>query len=251
MAQHFEPEIELDRESRTPLHKQISTPIEEAILGGQLKPGTLIENEVDLAKRLHVSRPTARRAMQTLVDLGLLQRKRGTGTVVTPKRTHRPTRLSSLHDDIAAAGQKPTTEVLSYERRAATSAIASALDCEVGDHVVEVERLRLKDGVPVAILYNWIPAHLAPSRDELEEYGLYQLFERRGITLGSTEQSVGAERPSRRDAVLLGISVKQPVLTIERTAFDVDGQIVEWGLHTFRGDLYRYSSTVFADTARG
>lgn len=250
MADIYEPHINLNRDSSTPLHAQISEPIERDIFDGKLQPGTVIENEVSLAARLNVSRPTARRAMQTLVEQGLLLRRRGKGTIVAPKPKHRPFKLSSLNEELRFQGKNPTTEILKYNVITASAQMAEKLDCLVGDRVVELERLRYRDGVPVAILYNWIPAAKAPSYDALLNAGLYETMRTSGITIASTTQAVSAQRPRRRHTKLLGITVKQPVLTIDRTAFDEQGKIVEWGLHTYRGDLYRYESTVFAHTER-
>lgn len=246
MTEQFSPEITLDRNSSVPLHAQISEPIAQAILDGKITPGTLIENEVGLAERLQVSRPTARRAMQTLVDKGLLLRRRGAGTLVAPKSQHRLPKITSLMEDLQREGANPSTKVVLYKYRRATSAIAEQLQCPVGAQVVELERLRLRNGVPVALLYNWIPVEIAPAAEDLAHHGLYQLFNANGITIASTTQSVGAERPTRREAGLLAISTRQPVLSIERTAFDPSGNVIEWGLHAYRGDAYRYESTVLA-----
>lgn len=69
--------VELDRSSPVPLYFQVAQVFEKAILDGQLKPGDRFENELALASRLNLSRPTTRRAIQELVDKGLLVRKRG------------------------------------------------------------------------------------------------------------------------------------------------------------------------------
>ena len=79
------------------------------------RPGTLFQNEVDLAASLGLSRPTMRRAMQHLVDKGLVVRRRGIGTRVVQPKLRRPLELTSLNDDLSRAGRKPTTEVLSFE----------------------------------------------------------------------------------------------------------------------------------------
>ena len=57
---------------------------------------------------------TARRAIQELVDKGLLVRKRGVGTQVVQTPVHRPVELTSLFDDLVRAGQEPSTTVLAY-----------------------------------------------------------------------------------------------------------------------------------------
>ena len=64
--------VELDRSSPVPLYYQLAQAIEAAIRDGDLSPGDRFENELALAKRLTLSRPTTRRAIQELVDKGLL-----------------------------------------------------------------------------------------------------------------------------------------------------------------------------------
>lgn len=90
--------------------------------------GDRFENELALAKRLNLSRPTTRRAIQELVDKGLLVRKRGVGTQVVQTPVHRPVELTSLFDDLARAGQEPTTQVLDYRLGPATDDIAQHLN---------------------------------------------------------------------------------------------------------------------------
>src|SRR5262249_25072756 len=75
-------QIDLDRSSRVPLSFQVAEQISEAIGRGDLPPGSRLDNEVLLADRLGLSRPTVRQAIQYLVDKGLLVRKRGVGTQV-------------------------------------------------------------------------------------------------------------------------------------------------------------------------
>ena len=106
--------VELDRSSPVPLYYQLAQAIEAAIRDGELAPGDRFENELALAKRLTLSRPTTRRAIQELVDKGLLVRKRGVGTQVVQNPVHRRVELTSLFDDLARAGQEPTTQLLDY-----------------------------------------------------------------------------------------------------------------------------------------
>lgn len=96
--------VELDRSSPVPpLYYQLAQAIEAAIRSGELAPGDRFENELALAKRLTLSRPTTRRAIQELVDKGLLVRKRGVGTQVVQNPVHRRVELTSLFDDLSRA----------------------------------------------------------------------------------------------------------------------------------------------------
>jgi len=80
-ATPFRPDIPIDRTSGTPLYSQIAEALATLILDGALEPGTRLEDEVSMARRLEVSRPTARQALQRLVDRGLISRRRGAGGV--------------------------------------------------------------------------------------------------------------------------------------------------------------------------
>jgi len=107
-------DIVLDRTSPIPLYHQLAEAIEAAITCGELGPGDRLENELSLTSRLGLARPTARQAIGELARKGLVVRKRGVGTQVLSRQINRETRLSSLHDDLEAAGRSPKTQLLSY-----------------------------------------------------------------------------------------------------------------------------------------
>ncbi len=147
----------LDRGSPVPLYYQLAQQLEAAISGGTLAPGDLLGNEVDLSVRLGLSRPTVRQAIQSLVDKGLLVRRRGVGTQVVHSQVRRSLELTSLYDDLEAAGQAPTTEVVRNETVPAPPGAAAALGLPEGGEVILLERLRRTHGLPVALLSNYLP----------------------------------------------------------------------------------------------
>src|SRR3954470_22524960 len=117
----------VDRSGPVPLYFQLANRIEKAIRDGQLPPGARLENEVALSERLGLSRPTVRRAIQDLVDKGLLVRRRGIGTQVVHGAVTRQVELTSLYEDLERTGQKPSTRLLAHEVRAADPRIAELL----------------------------------------------------------------------------------------------------------------------------
>ena len=236
--------IELDRSSPVPLYFQVAQVFEKAILDGQLKPGDRFENELALAKRLNLSRPTTRRAIQELVDKGLLVRKRGVGTQVVQTPVHRPVELTSLFDDLARAGQEPATRVLDYSLGPASDEIAEHLNLPAGSEVVVMRRLRTSGGQPLALMTNHLPAALAPDTEELEHAGLYQSLRSRGVHIRLARQRIGAKATDRDEARLLDEKPKAPLLVMERTAFDDSGRIVEFGSHVYRASRYYFDTTL-------
>ena len=80
---------DLDRSGPVPLYYQVSTRLEGAIHDGTIPAGARLENEIAIGQRLGLSRPTVRRAIQELVDKGLLVRRRGIGTQVVQGEVRR------------------------------------------------------------------------------------------------------------------------------------------------------------------
>jgi DNA-binding GntR family transcriptional regulator len=238
--------INLDRSSPVPLYHQMATAIEKQIETGGLAPGERLENEIALAERLRVSRPTARRALQELVDLGMLVRKRGIGTQVAPVRVRRKVDLTSLFDDLASSGRTPTTTVLEYNVGPGTLEVSSALEIPLGSEVVTVRRLRYADGEPLALMINHMALEIAPTYEELNDLGLYAALRGRGIEIHMAQQHIGARTATAAEARILDEKPKAALLTMERTAFDAAGRAIEHGMHVYRASRYNFSTTLFA-----
>ncbi|WP_338701984.1 GntR family transcriptional regulator [Streptomyces sp. Q6] len=234
-------ELGVDRSSPVPLYFQLARQLEAAIERGALTPGSLLGNEIELAARLGLSRPTVRQAIQSLVDKGLLVRRRGVGTQVVRSQVRRPLELSSLYDDLEAAGQRPATRVLANTLVPASAEAAAALGIAEGQEVHRVERLRLAHGEPVAYLCNHLPVGLIALEDErLEATGLYRLMRSAGITLHSAHQSIDARAATAAEAERLGEPGATALLTMRRTTFDDRGRAVEFGSHAYRASRYSF-----------
>lgn len=236
--------VELDRSSPVPLYYQLAQAIEAAIRDGELAPGDRFENELALASRLALSRPTTRRAIQELVDKGMLVRKRGVGTQVVQNPVHRRVELTSLFDDLARAGQEPTTELLEYRVGAVDEVIAAELNLALGHEIVTIQRLRRASGEPLAVMTNYLPVDLAPEAEELESNGLYQALRARGVHIRLARQRIGAKPATKLEARLLDEKAGAPLLTMNRTAFDDSGKAVEYGAHCYRASRYYFETTL-------
>ena len=117
----------IDRSSPVPLYHQLAEQLTAVIEDGTLKPGDAFENELALADRLDLSRPTVRRAIAELVGRGLLVRRRGVGTTVANQVIHRRDELTSLYDDLDRRGSKPTTTILAFDPARVDARAAAAM----------------------------------------------------------------------------------------------------------------------------
>jgi DNA-binding GntR family transcriptional regulator len=236
--------FDVDRSSPTPLWFQLAQALEGAIRGGGLPAGSKLENEVLLAQRYGLSRPTVRRAVQELVDKGLLVRKRGVGTQVIQPHVRRSVELTSLYDDLSRAGEAPTTTVLSMERVPAPDEVAEELDLAAGAEVVVLRRLRRSRGEPLALMTNYLPDRFEPTVEELAERGLYQYLRGQGVHLRVAHQRIGARIARAEEARLLDEPPRSALLTMSRTAFDDQGAAVEYGSHVYRASRYEFETTL-------
>src|SRR5262245_58231316 len=97
-----------------PLYVQIAEKLREEI--SRLDSGTRIASEPQLAKEWGVSRFTVARAVEQLVDEGLITRRQGSGTFVAEAPLRRaPGYLLSFTEAVEAAGHKATHRLLAFE----------------------------------------------------------------------------------------------------------------------------------------
>lgn len=237
--------MDLDRSGPIPLYFQVARRMEDAILSGALPPGSRIENEIALGERIGLSRPTIRRAIQDLVDKGLVVRRRGIGTQVVNGQVRRNVELTSLYDDLNLGNKHPSTALLLHEVIPASSAVAEILKVDAGSEVLHIRRLRLTDDVPVAVMENYLPSDFTDlAAEDLVKYGLYQMMRTRGTTMRVARQKISARSATTEEADLLGVAKHGPVLTMDRTAYDNSGRAVEFGHHCYRPDLYSFEVTL-------
>jgi DNA-binding GntR family transcriptional regulator len=237
--------IQVDRNSPVPLYFQVAQRLEHMIESGELATGTRLENEIDLADQLGLSRPTMRRAIEYLVGRGLLIRKRGVGTQVVQAKVKRQIELTSLYDDLAKSHRDPSTRVVSFRTEPAPDVLAAELGLPEGTEVYVFERLRYADAEPLALMRNHVPADLVRlTPADLEVQGLYNLLRANGINLKIAKQAIGARAATAAEARALGETKGAPLLTMERAAYDDHGRAVEHGTHIYRASRYSFDLTL-------
>lgn len=240
-------QVSMDRNSPVPLYHQLAEQLAAAIDDGVLKPGDTFENELSLADRLDLSRPTVRRAIVELVTRGLLVRRRGVGTTVANEVIHRRNELTSLYDDLKRNGRQPLTEVLEFNPSFVDQRASQILGFAPETPLVYLERLRLVKEGPMSILRNWLPPMWADlDLEMLSDQGLYAVMRDRSVIPAVAHQTIGARPAVPSERKLLQLDKNDPVLTMSRRAYDAAGVPVEFGDHCYRYDRYLFDITVYA-----
>ena len=218
----------LDAGNGEPLHLQLRGHLRAQILNHSLPPGTSLPSEAQLQVRYGVSRSVVRQALGALTDEGLIERGRGRGSTVAPRREHHRLvhRTSGLSAQLGSAGASVGTEVLSL-----TLQDADASTAVLGTpQVLFLERLRTADGVPIAVIHTWLPAPAFSglTAEELRNASLHAVLgEKYGVRITSGKRQIRAV-PGDGDLLrLLKLEASSPVLLLEGTSFDQDGRPVE------------------------
>ncbi len=240
----------LHRDGPVPLYYQLKQLLKEQLANNDdYPPDSRIPGEEELAATHRVSRMTARQALTELVNEGVLYRRAGKGTFVArPKIERKLARLTGYHEEMVNRGLQPGTRVLGESLVAAGRKVASSLQILPDDKVLQIFRLRLADGEPMAIQTVHVPHDRCPNliNDDLTLFSLYRLLEQKyGLKLGHAQEKITATTASRQQASLLAIPKDAPLLQIERLTFLDSGFPIEYVESFYRADRYAYTTSLF------
>jgi DNA-binding GntR family transcriptional regulator len=243
----------VDRDGSHALWDSVRQSLADEVERGRLPPGSRVPSERALSERLGVSRVTVRRALAALERSGVIETSPGLGRFVRMRHVEEPpNELVSFSRMARSLGLDVTSRVLVAQERPSTLDEAEALSIAPGAAVVELERLRLLDGVPVVIDHSLVPAASAPGLLEVDftAASLYdELAERHGILAWRAEYVVQAEGANECAAELLGLAAGEPVLVARQTTVDPGRRPFQLSTLTYRGDRYRFRSTLVARPA--
>ncbi|MEM8861505.1 MAG: GntR family transcriptional regulator, partial [Chloroflexota bacterium] len=162
-----------------PKYYQVATYLKELILSGELQPTDQSPTEEALVDQHGVSRGTVRKAIQLLIDEGLVESEQGRGSFVTTAlRSSNHFSLVSFQDEMRRQARKPSTRILKFEKRLAGERTAGRLDISPQTKVFQIERLRLADDVPVAYECRIFEQSLCPDfeHEDLENQSIHWLL---------------------------------------------------------------------------
>ncbi|HEX7799626.1 MAG TPA: GntR family transcriptional regulator [Asticcacaulis sp.] len=220
-----------------PLYMQLQKILRDAIVTRLISPEAAIPPERDLADEFGVSRLTVRKAIDGLVEEGLITRRRGAGTFVAARVEKSFSKLSSFSEDMVSRGRKPYSEWLNRSMGAVTPEESLSLGLSPGTLVYRFQRLRFADGQTMALEHATIPGYCLPSLDSVNE-SLYAALQAAGHRPVRALQRLRAVAFSADQAHLLGVPAGDPGLFIERRGFLADGRAAEFTHSWYRGDAY-------------
>jgi GntR family transcriptional regulator len=237
------------RGGREPAYARLVRELSEEIAAGAYRPGDRLPSEVQLRARFDTSGMTVRRAVNILVDRGLVTASQGKGTFVRGLDMSEALFSLTERPGAQAAGEHEV-QLLGASIRAADDLVAGHLAVEPGGEVVYLKRLVLHDGSPLVCNREFIvyDPRKATVEAELQITSLHGLLQGTlGFGLRRGDLTVEAVAVEEEDAELLGLTVGHPGLRLEHQLFDFDDRPVAWGWFTWRPDKVRLISQIGPD----
>jgi len=220
--------------------------LREAVADRTLRPDDALPPERDLAAEFGVSRITIRKAIEGLVNEGVLDTHHGSGTFVRTRVEKNFAQLTSFSEEMQARGMSPSGRWISRSAGKVSPEEALTLRASPGTKVYRFSRIRLADEAPMSIEHATVLASCLPELDSVEDSLYAALHETNNRPIRAL-QRLSALLLNVEQAELLGASAGDAGLLVERVGFNEDGTAIEFSQSYYRGDTYDFVAELTTD----
>lgn len=239
-------DLKIDHNSPVPLHAQVESLLRELIEWPEYKNGGFLPKEVDLAKKLGISRNTLRQATNKLEYEGLLIRKKGIGTKVAQKSiTTNLDSWMSFTQEMSEQGVGFINYSSEVKKVKASSKVANFFNIDVGTELLCLCRLRGGDDGPFVYFESYFHPRIG-IKDGIDfSRPLYEILENDFHVVPTTsKENIKAKSASEITAERLRINPLEPVLVRERFVSDPGGKAIEYNIGFYNAEKFTYSITI-------
>lgn len=237
--------IKIEKNSIIPIYHQLYTAILEAIEDGAYKSHDRLPSENELSKEFGISRNTAQKSLQQLVDQGYAYRTQGKGTFVADNMvTYSVTASLSFSAEIIGLKKVPESKLLHAREISSTNHLVINLQIGKGDPVYSIQRIRFVDKIPMALQTSFLPVNLVPGliNLEFEEDSLFKTIKKYfGHDISNASELLKTAKCDAYEAKLLKVQEGDAVFLLERVTKLADGKVLEFVKTVLRGDKSSFS----------
>ena len=239
--------IQIDRESAVPAYYQLANILKQQIAEGIYLPGSRLPSESVLCKAYQVSPMTVRRSINTLIDQGLVNTIKGSGTYVRAPDLSGVKFSLEEFQSLFMDRERAKVRILEVLISQADEVTSERLSIVPGERTILIKRVLLRDGDP--LIYHKEQLIYDPTRPiveaELEVTSLHGLFVGTGETdIKSGEFTIEAAVLSKEEADVLNTIEMLPAFRLEHIFYDFEGKPFSWGRFMCRGDRLRFTTSV-------
>lgn len=232
------------KNSGMPIYFRIADEIRQKIQRRELLTGDRLPSEYELIEQYGASRGTVRKALQHLLQEGLIQTYPGKGSVVaSPGMEYNAGKVLGYFSHIAKeAGRTPTGKTLIMKMLAeAPDFIQEKLNIEKHEPVLFLKRLRFVDGEPWTLETSWFRKEVGEIIQELdiETGSLYEGLQNKGVTFLRSKNRIAAQVLSSEDREHFNLPPDTAALVLSRVMYQEDDTPFEYSEDLFRSDKVR------------
>ena len=235
-------EFKIDHDSPLPLHVQVENLIRKLLENPQYQNGKLLPKEIELAKRLGISRNTIRQATNKLEHENLLIRKKGVGTrAVKSTLSTRLNNWLSFSEEMHNKGVEFVNFDIKVTWVNAEQEVAEILQVDEGRKLLKLERLRGVAKGPFVYFISYFHPRVGLTGKEDFSRHLYEIMEQEHATIASvSKEKINAITATTEIAKKLNIKKGDPVLFRKRIVCDPGDRPIEYNVGYYRGDSFTY-----------
>jgi GntR family transcriptional regulator len=226
---------------KKPKYIEVAKKIEKDINDGQYKIKEKLPSERDLAQLFEVSRMTARQAIIHLEEKKMVYREMGSGTFVQAP-SFQQNNVKSFTETLEDMGYSVSTRLLEFTKVYNIEKFARSLDLPLSSSYYKMKRLRLGNGIPMALEVLYIPVEYC---EDLEQYdlekSLYQLLETKyGLKISKVSYKMEAVIANAFFTKIFELKKTTALLKVSGVSFDHHQRKIIYEESCYRSDLYNY-----------
>jgi GntR family transcriptional regulator len=244
-------DFRLDQQSAIPLHAQIEKHLRRLISLEEYKNGNnLLPKEVTLSKKLGVSRNTVRQAVNTLVNEGLIERKKGVGSKVVHKKiTTRLDNWISFTKEMRNQGIDVVNYMVQNTLVNAPNEINDALAISQSKKIWKLEKIRGSKDAKYLYSVSYFHPRVGITGKENFNTPLYDLLEKEhDVIVSTSKEKISAITASKKISLLLDVEKETPILKRERIVCDLGDRPVEYNIVYYRTNYFTYDIEIKRDS---
>lgn len=225
------------------LYLQVIDRLKHDINEGVYKEREKLPSEFELAKQLGVSRATLREALRLLEEENIVIRRHGVGTFVHSKPLFSSgiEQLNSVTNMILTAGMTPGTKYLSSNTLEATEEDMQKFQCDKGEEISVIERVRTADGEPVVYCIDKLLSTTLCSNLTDQSESLFDHLE--NVSKSKIAYAVAEIVPlgyHEKISPILNCNSKTALLVLKQMHFSELDEPILYSVNYFRADQFSF-----------
>lgn len=213
---------------------------------GELTANKKLPTERALAEQFQTTRVTLREALTTLEAEGMIHREDRRGWFVSPpSMIYDPTSTNNFNVMASKCGFVPSSKLIQAKQVSASQEVAALLNVPVGTQVYRIDRLRMLDGRPVVVTFNYVIMENFPSLLEHDiESSLTDVYrEQYQKPYAKTHFQIKTSSLLGETAQLLRASTGSPAMLVQRVNYCAKGVLLDCDIEFWRPHAIKIQST--------